>query len=777
MPRVVQAIELARPFRVSAHRLCKNQPELGKQVYTAVRRLFDHHDSLGLHREPISVSWSQHLWSCRVNGDVRLLEDESTPLIPRAMYVDRHDEAYRWAQRFRGGGADDVVDVLYRSDQPGNDETHGSLDNVHWCGQQLSGLEQLEYLGAALPEEADMTCIPADELRKLHLSSEDIDRIRHASPDAKLQNYLPDNIFDAVENLYYAYSDAASDSSVSDAAHINPKTTGNAPLPVPLDPEHDTVMITSPDQFLGMLEMGLDRYLMTLTERQAELARVEQRGLLVVQGSGGSGKTTVAAHRLRYLADRIAAQPSLQEDDERRVLYLCYNRTLAEVVRQMLRTLYSGEAPRMVEVRTLHHWSLEYLERRGVLPGFHNTSGKRIYRRVRRDMQGAIASSLVRLHQETGRSARDSARLSTSFIANEIEEVIIGRGLTSVSEYLTADRDGRKSGLRQSDRQYIWYLYKEWRKVLQEDHSIDIKLVPALALSHLLSDDGFVPYDAVIVDEAQDLTPVGLRLAKQLAGQQDRRITIFADAAQSIYRSGFRWKQAELNPRGRQLQRLAQNHRNTAQIWEMATTFLDAGNGPAEPDAYVTAERPEVTGDLPLLLTCPNAQSQVAEVVTRVRARLKAGTPPQNIGILAGLRKQVDSLIQALRNADIPIQTDGNNGHIDITHPSIKALTMHSAKGLDFPHVYLVGLTEGGIPGSPTDSAADELEDDQLELQRRLLYTAMIRAGRTLTMTTIAGQEHSLVRDIKSIPLYATSGMMSALTTPHARSIPISSDE
>jgi superfamily I DNA/RNA helicase len=227
------------------------------------------------------------------------------------------------------------------------------------------------------------------------------------------------------------------------------------------------------------------------------------------------------------------------------------------------------------------------------------------------------------------------------------------------------------------------------------------------------------------------------------------RITIFADAAQSIYRSGFRWKQAELNPRGRQLQRIAQNHRNTVQVWEMATSFLEAGSGPDEPDAYVTAKRPTAMGDLPLLLTCPDAQTQVAEVIARIQKQLDAGVSPQTIGVLAGRRKQTELLVQALREAHIPTQTDDNNGRIDITHLSVKALTMHSAKGLDFPHVYLVGLTEGGIPGVPPETSADELEDDHAELQRRLLYTAMIRAGRTLTMTTVTGRMHPLVKDIR----------------------------
>jgi superfamily I DNA/RNA helicase len=198
----------------------------------------------------------------------------------------------------------------------------------------------------------------------------------------------------------------------------------------------------------------------------------------------------------------------------------------------------------------------------------------------------------------------------------------------------------------------------------------------------------------------------------------------------------------------------------------MATSFLEAGSGPDEPNAYVTAKRPTTTGDLPLLLTCPDAQTQVAEVIARIQHQRDAGVSPQTIGVLAGRRKQTELLVQALREAHIPTQTDDNNGRIDITHPSVKALTMHSAKGLDFPHVYLVGLTEGGIPGAPPETSADELEDDHLELQRRILYTAMIRAGRSLVMTTIAGKEHRLVDDIgDNVCKHESTGMFASDVT------------
>ena len=57
-------------------------------------------------------------------------------------------------------------------------------------------------------------------------------------------------------------------------------------------------------------------------------------------------------------------------------------------------------------------------------------------------------------------------------------------------------------------------------------------------------------------------------------------------------------------------------------------------------------------------------------------------------------------------------------------------MTMHSAKGLEFPNVYVVGMEEGVFPGMRAIG-----EEDEMEEERRLCYVAMTRAKERLTMT------------------------------------------
>lgn len=246
-------------------------------------------------------------------------------------------------------------------------------------------------------------------------------------------------------------------------------------------------------------------------------------------------------------------------------------------------------------------------------------------------------------------------------------------------------------------------------------------------------------YDAVVVDEAQDLQPSTLRMLAELCAHPGR-LFLTADANQSIYGAGFRWKDvhADLRFQGR-TGVLKANHRSTRENGEAAEHYLSAGGALDDRDRdprYVHR------GPLPVMRRA-NGEREIRLLERFIRGATRAlrlGTGAA--AVLCPTKRQVKRVVAGLEEAGLDaVAADADS--LDLASAGIKVITLKSAKGLEFPIVTIAGLADEAFPALWTRET-DEQREELLERERRTLFVAMTRAMRALMVVLPEDRELSL---------------------------------
>jgi ATP-dependent DNA helicase Rep len=91
------------------------------------------------------------------------------------------------------------------------------------------------------------------------------------------------------------------------------------------------------------------------------------------------------------------------------------------------------------------------------------------------------------------------------------------------------------------------------------------------------------------------------------------------------------------------------------------------------------------------------------------------------------------TLLQLAQSVAILSQLDRDDAQADV----VRLTTIHASKGLEFPHVFIAGCEEGLLPhrGGPAAEADEDAPPSRIEEERRLMYVAVTRAQRSLTLT------------------------------------------
>ena len=250
-------------------------------------------------------------------------------------------------------------------------------------------------------------------------------------------------------------------------------------------------------------------------------------------------------------------------------------------------------------------------------------------------------------------------------------------------------------------------------------------------------------FDAILIDEAHDFHPEWLKLIVRCLNPKTNSLFIVHDSAQNIYRKGFSFKSIGIQIKGR-TKILKTNYRNTREIAHLASSFLNCGvkftDELLKDDEGQLLEiiRPQATlrsGTPPQLIECQSFREECAEIAARVKLWLEKGKyPPQEILILYVKKganpndeKYIQAVLTSLEEAGIEYEWITRNQEskrsFQLSSAKVKVSTIHSAKGLDFAAVALVGLSL--LPSSA----------EQAEVERKLVYVGLTRARNELLIT------------------------------------------
>ncbi|MGB0621989.1 MAG: ATP-binding domain-containing protein [Myxococcota bacterium] len=442
---------------------------------------------------------------------------------------------------------------------------------------------------------------------------------------------------------------------------------------------------------------------------QFDLITRPAAGYLVIRGSAGSGKTTVALHRIAYLA---YADPRIDGPD---TLVVVFSRALARYVAHVLPSLgLEG-----VRITTYRDWILEERKRHFQrLPNAQREDTPAIVQRIK--LHSALDLALERQVARvpgagTVEQATDdwaSVLTQRQLLGDVFAEAAPGafseaeldrfvdwnrRRLEAIHEFQAGDEEA-DAGLDPEDDALLLRAWQRRVGPLQRGKK-------PLRLRH------------IAIDEVQDFAPIEVRVLLECM-ERESSITLSGDTQQHLMEnSGFTsWSGffEDLGVGGAEIETLKVSYRSSAQVMHFATSLL----GDLQEDEEVVTTR----NGPPVELFRMTDRGACVAFLSDVLRDLMIAEPLASVAVLTPNANASDLYYEGLARAELPRLRRIRDGEFPFK-AGIEVTEVTQVKGLEFDYVIVLDADARHYPDTPAS--------------RRQLHVAATRAVHQLWMTSV----------------------------------------
>lgn len=682
----MSVVAIQDTFLESFAKLPKNEQ---RRVSKLIQHLRTDPSGNGLNFERCKNALDPNVYSARLSRQYRIIlvkpNDEDVLLL---VWVDRHDDAYRWAER-RQFVANEMTGTLQM-----------------WTVQEKKEPEANEATVGLFAQ------ISRRHLLRLGVTEDFLPLIQRIQNKQELKQYqgdIPQETYEYLELL-------ASGESIQDvldfADEMKREQLSISEAITSSSSSRTITVITSDEQLKEIMEQPFDRWRVFLHPKQKEMVEKSFRGPVRILGGAGTGKTVVAMHRARYLVRH------LYPDSAGTVLFTTYTTALAKAIHNLLTTMCTDQEMERIDVVGIDKLARTIVEK------VYQKRVNIIYEKKLKEFWQIAA-------EKKGWSTKE-----IPFVRSEYERVIQQNGIETWEEYLATPRIGRKKSISRSLKRQIWETVEELRNLKRQKQLMEFidVLREARKWAEKHPDQQLFPYRFAIVDEAQDMHPEGLKLLRALIPEQANDLYIVGDAHQRIYSRQAALSKCGINVKGRRSKRLRINYRTTEEIRQKAMEMIES----VEVDNLdggkdISNDISLLSGEEPIIRTFQTQTEEQQFVIDQLKRLISEGIPPHEIAILAPDRTIKSRYLKRLQKERIDGQEFGSEPG------KVQCGTMHGSKGLEFRVVFLVEVTQDHIPAKwlleEKENDPNELEE-YLNQQRSLLYVALTRAREKAYITS-----------------------------------------